>query len=117
MRKSKDNQQDKFYVPVLFSMMGSKAWAHLDNHARVVYLYFLKRELINSWAGRKPENKVNWRPEICLSYREMEKIVNSHQFSRAIKMLEEEGFITKRQEGGLYRKRNWYLLSSRWKNT
>ena len=116
MRKSKDNQQDKFYVPVLFSMMGSKAWTHLDNHARVVYLYFLKRELINSWAGRKSENKVNWRPEIFLSYREMEKIVNSHQFSRAIKMLEEEGFIIKRQEGGLYRKRNWYLLSSRWKS-
>ena len=109
------DQQDKFHIKVMFSVMDSKAWKQLDNHSRVVYLYFIRRELINSWKGKNKKNKEVWRPEISLSYREMEKIVDSHQFSKAIKKLETLGFIIKKQEGGLYRRRNWYLFSDKWR--
>ena len=114
-RSSKKTQQDKYFIQVKFTMLKSKAWERLNNNSKVLYLYFMQRELVNSWSGKNEKNKDTWRPDISLSYREMEKHLNPHQFSRAIKELEKMGFIKKKQEGGLYRRRNWYSLSNDWR--
>jgi DNA-binding transcriptional ArsR family regulator len=114
-RSSSSVQQEKFHIRVMFTLLSSNSWEQLNNNAKVLYLYFMKRELVNQWKGNNKRNKDPWRPEISLSYREMEKHLNPHQFSRAIKELEGMGFIKKKQEGGLYRKRNWYTLSNEWK--
>ena len=106
------------YFKVYHNMMDSQAWLNLDNGARIVYFAIARRTQVNDYRGEYPkdeESAEKWKPEVSLAYREMEAFVNPHQFSRALKLLIENGFITKKQTGGLYRKRNWYYLSEEWK--
>jgi hypothetical protein len=45
----------------------------------------------------------------------MEKIMNRRTFARSLRELEKEGFITKEQSGGLFRRRNWFKFSEAWR--
>jgi hypothetical protein len=102
MLRRKKNKLSRF-IALLWEMVDSKAWQDLSNAARVAFIH-LKRKVVSSNPG-----------EISLSYKEMEKIMNRHTFSRALKQLETIGFITKEQHGGLYRRRNFFRLSDEWR--
>ena len=102
MRRWKKNKLSRF-VALPWEIIDSLAWQNLTNASRVALIH-LKRKVVKPNPG-----------EISLSYHEMEKIMNRHTFSKALKQLEEFGFITKEQHGGLYRKRNFFRLSEGWR--
>lgn len=92
------------FVPILRAMLKSTAWQNLTNASRVAYLH-IKAKCVSFNPG-----------ELTLSFAEMEKIMDRHTFSAALKQLEATGFIIKTQSGGLYRRRNYFRLSDEWKN-
>ncbi|MGA2466863.1 MAG: hypothetical protein ABSH06_21260 [Thermodesulfobacteriota bacterium] len=91
------------FVALHWEIIDSKAWENLTNASRVALIH-LKRKIVKPNPG-----------EISLSYQEMEKIMHRHTFATALKQLEQMGFITKEQRGGLYRRRNWFRLSEEWR--
>ena len=93
------------FVAIFKDMLKSDAWEVLSNAARVAYLHLKSKQVSQN------------NDEITLSFKEMERIMNRHTFSRSIKQLEQYGFIMKEQRGGLYRRRNFYRLSEQWKNS
>jgi hypothetical protein len=101
-RKRKKGKLSKF-VAIPWELIDSEAWINLSNAARVALIH-LKRKVNCPNPG-----------EIYLSYNEMEKIMNRHTFSNAIKQLEEKGFIEVVKKGGLYRLRNAFKLSEKWR--
>jgi hypothetical protein len=98
----KKNKLSRF-VALQWEIIDSIAWQNLSNASRVALIH-LKRKVVKPNPG-----------EISLSYKEMEKIMNRHTFSRALRQLEGFGFITKEQYGGLYRRRNFFKLSEEWR--
>lgn len=86
-----------------WDIIDSKAWENLSNASRVAFIH-LKRKVVKPNPG-----------EISLSYGEMEKIMHRHTFAGAIRELEEIGFITREQRGGLYRKKNFFRFSDQWR--
>jgi hypothetical protein len=107
-RKGKMGRRKRYglsrFVALSWEVIDSAAWASLTNAARVALVH-LKRKVVKPNPG-----------EISLSYREMEKIMDRHTFSRALRQLEMVGFIEIEQKGGLFRRRNFFLLSDRWRN-
>ena len=101
MPRKKKNKLSRF-VALHWEIIDSHAWQNLTNASRVALVH-LKRKVVMPNPG-----------EISLSYGEMEKIMNRHTYSRALRQLEEFGFITKVQYGGLYRRRNFFRLSEGW---
>jgi hypothetical protein len=91
------------FIALLWEIVDSPAWESLANSSRVAYIH-LKRKITKPNPG-----------EISLSYGEMEKIMNRHTFSKALRELEAIGFITKKQHGGLFRRRNFFQLSEDWR--
>jgi hypothetical protein len=91
------------FVAVLKEMLKSEAWEAISNPARVAYIH-LKGKCITANGG-----------EITLSFKEMERIMDRHTFSRALGQLVAHGFIIKDQRGGMFRKRNFYRFSEQWK--
>jgi hypothetical protein len=91
------------FIALSWEIIDSLAWQSLTNASRVALIH-LKRKVTNPNPG-----------EISLSYGEMEKIMHRHTFAAAIKQLEEIGFVTKEQRGGLYRRRNFFRLSEEWR--
>jgi hypothetical protein len=102
MARWKKNKLSRF-VALPWEIIDSVAWQNLTNASRVALIH-LKRKVVKPNPG-----------EISLSYHEMEKIMNRHTFSKALKQLEAFGFITKEQYGGLYRKRNFFRLNEEWR--
>lgn len=98
-RKSKMTR----FTAIPWEIVDGKAWQALSNAARVALVH-LKRKVVMPNPGL-----------LSLSYREMEKIMNRHAFSKALKELEGMGFITKEQHGGLFRRRNFFKLSEGWR--
>ncbi|HRT81543.1 MAG TPA: hypothetical protein P5127_00110 [Oscillospiraceae bacterium] len=93
------------FVAIMKEMLRSKAWQEIGHAARVAYIH-LRAKCVT------PNN----HDEVTLSYKEMEKIMQRRSFARAIKELEQHGFIVKRQSGGLYRRRNFYTFTDAWKD-
>lgn len=91
------------FIALAWELVDSEAWKRLSNASRVALVH-LKRKVTNPNPG-----------QICLSYNEMEKIMHRQTFARAIRQLEKFGFIVKEQMGGLYRRRNYFLLSEDWR--
>jgi DNA-binding transcriptional ArsR family regulator len=98
-RKSKLSR----FVALHWEIIDSRAWQDLSNASRVALIH-LKRKVFKANPG-----------EISLSYNEMEKIMCRHAFAKALKQLEDVGFITKEQQGGLFRRRNFFRLSENWR--
>lgn len=103
-RKKNKNNRLRPFVPVLHEMLDSTAWQKIGNPARVAYIH-LKRKCFP------------WDPpgELTFSYKEAEKFMTRETFARAIRELEANGFISRTQRGGLYRRRNYFRLSDEWK--
>ena len=91
------------FVAIPWEVIDSKAWVDLTNAARVAYVH-MKRQVRSSNS-----------PPVPLSYRKMEAIMNRHTFSSSLKQLEKVGFIKKEQQGGLYRRRNFFRFVDDWK--
>lgn len=91
------------FVAIFREMLQSEAWESISNPARVAYVH-LKSKCITANSG-----------EITLSFKEMERIMDRHTFSRSLNQLEAHGFILKDKRGGLFRKRNYYRFIDQWK--
>ena len=102
MRSNRKNKLTRF-VAMPWDLLDSPAWARLTNASKVAYLH-LKRKVTNANPGA-----------LSLSYHEMEKHMNRHTFSRSLRQLEQEGFVTKEQTGGLFRRRNFFRFSEGWR--
>ncbi len=91
------------FVPVFREMLKSRAWEKLGCPARVAYVHLKAK--CNGQGGE----------ELTLSYKEMERFMHRHTFSGALRELEEYGFISRTQRGGLYRRRNYFKVIDEWK--
>jgi DNA-binding transcriptional regulator YhcF (GntR family) len=98
----KRNKLSRF-VAIQWEIIDSEAWAALTNASRVAFVH-LKRKVTNPNPG-----------ELSLSYNEMEKFMNRHTYAKALRELENVGFISKEQHGGLFRRRNFFKLSEEWR--
>lgn len=105
-RVGRENKKKKLsrFIALEWAIVDSRGWQELTNAARVAYIH-LKRKVTNSSPG-----------EVSLSYKEMEKFMHRHTYADALELLEEKGFIEKKQMGGLYRRRNFFKLIDGWRN-
>lgn len=101
LRKKKNTNSP--FVMIYHAMLDGTAWRNLGNPARVAYIH-IKRKCFSSNPG-----------ELTFTYEEAEQLMTRETFARAIKELEENGFIERTQRGGLYRKRNFFRLSDEWR--
>jgi len=91
------------YIKIEWTMYDSKEWKCMQWYSKIAYLRIKRKYNPNN--GEK----------ISVSYREMEDEMSQPTFGKAIKELIRVGFIEVIQKGGLYRRRNYYTLSYRWK--
>ena len=105
MEKKRRKRRTKYppFVMLLHELMDSKAWQGLSCYARTVYTEIRRR-----YNGKNDKN-------LSLTYKEAEKIMNRHTYSKALKELVNHGLIDIIRSGGLYRKSNIFGLSDRWK--
>jgi DNA-binding transcriptional ArsR family regulator len=90
------------FIQLYWSFYDSQEWRRLHWYSKLVYLRI------------KRKYNPNTGNQITVSYREMADEMTRPTVSKAIKELSQTGFIDVEQKGGLYRKRNYYTLSSRW---
>jgi glycerol-3-phosphate O-acyltransferase len=86
------------FVPIFKEVIKSESFKRLTNSSRVAYL------LLKSQCKRFDQKEVKY-PYSCA-----EEYMDRHTFSTAIRQLIEEGYISKSQEGGLYRRTNLYQI-------
>ncbi len=91
------------FVMLPWRLIDSPAWKELSNGSRVALIH-LMRQVRSANPG-----------EITLLHRHMAEIMKRETYARAIRQLEEMGFVDRIQIGGLYRKKNIFKLSDRWK--
>ena len=91
-------------MPVFKEMLNSNAWACIGHPAKVAYIH-IKAKCFSQDSG-----------DLTLSYIEMERIMTKQTFARALRQLEQFGFIERTQRGGLFRRRNYFRLIEKWKN-
>ena len=92
------------FVYVTKEMLKSDAYKALTNASRVALL-LLKAQMTS-----------NDQNEVKFPYSHVEGYMQKRTFARAIRQLEEMGFIVKTQEGGMYRRTNIYTFSYEWKS-
>ena len=91
------------FIQLFWDFYDSEEWRTLHWYSKLAYLRI------------KRKYNPNKGEQISVSYREMTDEMTQPTFSKAIKELLSVGFIEVVQKGGLYRKRNYYILSYRWK--
>ena len=91
------------FIQILWSMYDSEEWRNMQWYSKLAYIRIKRKYNPNN--GEK----------IAVSYREMQDEMSQATFGKAIKELIKIGFIEVIQKGGLYRKRNYYILSYKWK--
>lgn len=96
-------RKKKLFIQIHHDFYDSKEWKTLHWYSKLAYLR-IKRKY-------NPNNG----DQVSVSYREMTDEMTQKTYGKAIKELLEEGFIEVVQKGGLYRRRNYYTLSYRWK--
>ena len=98
-RKNKDN-----FIQLKWELYDTKMWREMHWYSKLAYLR-IKRK---------------YRPvkgeQITVSYREMLDEMTMPTFAKAIKELSKNGLIEITQKGGLYRRRNYYILSENWRD-
>lgn len=100
----KKKRKPKLFIQLHHDFYDSKEWRSLHWYSKLVYLRI----------KRKYNPKIN--EKIAVSYREMADEMCQSTFGKAIKELIKVGFVEVIQKGGLFRKRNYYILSYRWKS-
>lgn len=103
MTRKKANKIGFKFTPWPADVTKSKAWEQLTNAARVAYVHIRER-----WCFNRQE-------PVAVSYKSMERIMERKTYSNALKQLEEIGFIKKTQTGGIFRKRNYFQMSEKWR--
>jgi len=93
----------KLFIQLYFDFYDTKEWRSLQWYSKLLYLR-MKRKY-NPSKGEY----------FTVSYREMSDEMSQPTCGKAIKELHAIGFIEIVQKGGLYRKRNYYIFSYRWK--
>lgn len=83
-------------------MLTSDAFKKLSNPSRVAFL-LLRAQLKN-----------HEQTEVIYPYSHAQEYMKKDTFARAIRELEEMGFIRKTQFGGLFRKTNAYCFTDEW---
>jgi DNA-binding MarR family transcriptional regulator len=96
MSKKKDRLPP--FVAIFKSTIDSEEFKRLTNASRVAYM-LLKRQ-----CRHRDQNEVRF------PYSDAEAYMDRHTFGRSIEQLEKEGFISKEQEGGLFRRTNIYKI-------
>ena len=91
------------FVYITKEMLGSDAYKKLSNPSRVTLL-LLRAQLKN-----------HDQVEVKFPYSHAQEYMKTNTFSRAVKELEEMGFIKKAQEGGLFRRTNIYSFTDAWR--
>lgn len=97
MRKSKKDRLPPF-TPTENSLIDSDAYKKLTNASRVAYLLLCRQRKFFS------------QPEVCFPYSDAQEYMDRNTWAKAIRLLEENGLISKTQEGGLYRRKNIYKI-------
>ena len=90
------------FIQLLWTFYDAKEWRSLHWYSKLAYLR-IKRKY-------NPNNG----NQITVSYREMTDEISQKSFGKAIKELTKKGFIDIEQKGGLFRRRNYYTISTRW---
>ena len=103
MSKKKKKTTKPFIQLLIHELYDTKEWRSLQWYSKLVYLR-MKRKY-------NPNNG----EQFTVSYREMSDEMSQKSCGKAIKELNKIGFIEIIQKGGLYRKRNYYIFSYRWK--
>jgi len=96
-------KRTKLFIQLYFDFYDTKEWRSLKWYSKLAYLRFKRK-----YNPRHSE-------KITVSYKEMTDEMSEPTFKKAIQELEEVGFIDIEQKGGLYRKRNYYSFSHRWR--
>lgn len=91
------------FIQIMWTMYDSKEWRSLQWYSKIAYLRIKRKYNPNN--GEKTS----------VSYREISDEMSQPTFGKAIKELLKVGFIEVVQKGGMFRKRNFYILSYRWK--
>jgi DNA-binding transcriptional regulator YhcF (GntR family) len=99
----KKKKIDFIFVPFPVDILSSRVWEKLTNASRVAYLHIRK-----TWWFDKQK-------PVSVTYDAMEKFMARKTFSEALKQLETNGFITKTQTGGLFRRKNFFDVSEEWR--
>ena len=95
--KKKKNRLPPF-TPTDNKLIDSDLYKKLTNATRVAYLLLCRQ--------RKSFNQT----DVMFPYSHAAKYMDHHTWGKAVKDLIAAGLIVKRQEGGLYRKKNIYTL-------
>jgi len=103
MGRSKKKRLSYRFIPVPAEVVESEAWENLTNAARVAYVHMCKKL------------DFNYRRPVSVTYSEMERIMTRRAFANAIRQLKGNGLITKTQQGGIFRKRNYFQMSESWR--
>ena len=96
-------RKPKLFIQIYFDFYDSPKWRSLKWYSKIAYLR-MKRK----YNPRHTE-------QITVSYKEMADEMSEPTFGKAVKELSRIGFIDIDQKGGMYRKRNYYTLSTRWR--
>jgi hypothetical protein len=102
MRRNRKSKTPPF-VMVEKALLQSEAWKSISNSARVVYIHI------------KGQAKCKNPGELNLLHTEMDPFMSRKTFAAAIRRLDHVGFIDFEKRGGLYRFKNYFRLSERWR--
>ena len=100
---ARNRKKSKLFVQLYFDFYDSPEWRSLHWYSKLAYLRM------------KRKYNPNKSEKITVSYREMTDEMSQPTFAKAIKELVKVGFIDYEQKGGLFRKRNYYSFSFKWK--
>jgi hypothetical protein len=103
MGKARDKRRSSPFVMVYKDMLHSPAWESLSNPARVAYLHIK--------ADYNGYNEGNLK----LPYSQAEKVMDKKTFTRALRQLQEHGFIVVTEHGGLFNRCTTFALSNAWR--
>ncbi|MFH1328462.1 MAG: hypothetical protein ABIH76_06445 [Candidatus Bathyarchaeota archaeon] len=99
----KNKFKGDYFIQLKWDFYDSKEWRSLQWYSKILYLR-MKRKYNPS----KSE-------QFTVSYREMQDEMSQPTVCKAIRELHKVGFIEVIKKGGLFRKRNYYMFSYRWK--
>ena len=88
------------FTPTDNKLIDSDIYKKLTNASRVAYLLLCR------------QRKHHGQADVCCPYDYAEGYMERHTWSRAITELIERGLISKKQEGGLYRRKNIYKINT-----
>lgn len=97
------------------NLIRSEPFKRLSPNAVWVLIQFLDRKKIFTREYYDYEIPKDKREKLSLTYSEVKGKMGNNRFSKSIKELQKNGFLELLEHGGLYRRKNIYVLSNDWK--